>query len=356
MIAVLIVFFSHLIMVFGRLDDPIATSFDLRGLAQTGVLIFFIHTSLVLMMSLERMHGPHIILKFYIRRAFRIYPLAIVMIVIVLVLRIPPHFETEYLQPGWSTVWENLLLVQNLFHAPEIVGPMWSLPLEVQMYLLLPLLYVIARRISTYAGAIALLGSGFVVWYFARSVVQFAPWFFMGISAYCLYRFVKPHLSPALYGVCVLLFAGVQPMTHQLMPGDYRSGWVLWIAGIFLTLSLPHFHEIRSPFLRKIAHIVATYSYSIYLVHVPIMTLAFQWFSGTLLVQWLYFVLLMILTPLFLYHGLELPLIRAGSQIAEELGGRIPQFSQLNCWRRPSTKNVSQSADCEKIIARPFRN
>lgn len=42
-----------------------------------GVCLFFVHTTLVLMWSLERQSSPF---KFYVRRVFRIYPLAILFV------------------------------------------------------------------------------------------------------------------------------------------------------------------------------------------------------------------------------------------------------------------------------------
>jgi peptidoglycan/LPS O-acetylase OafA/YrhL len=58
---------------------------------QLGVLLFFIHTSLVLMMSLARLEKSEggLAARFYIRRAFRIYPLAIVAVLSVVALQIP---------------------------------------------------------------------------------------------------------------------------------------------------------------------------------------------------------------------------------------------------------------------------
>jgi peptidoglycan/LPS O-acetylase OafA/YrhL len=70
--AVLLVFVSHL-------PYSVGSSWDLDFLGHYGVMMFFIHTSLVLAMSLARIErqNENVVTSFYIRRAFRIYPLSI---------------------------------------------------------------------------------------------------------------------------------------------------------------------------------------------------------------------------------------------------------------------------------------
>src|SRR5262249_36713604 len=155
--AVMLVLVSHLVMALGYLEHPTSKELAVRELAMIGVLMFFIHTSLVLMMSLDRLGEEAIIRRFYIRRAFRIYPLAIVTIAAALAFKIPPHFDPAYEAPSGIAILENALLVQNLFQTPDIVGPMWSLPLEVQMYLMLPFIYFFARRVQSYVGIAILI-------------------------------------------------------------------------------------------------------------------------------------------------------------------------------------------------------
>ena len=63
-------------------------------IGQAGVIAFFVHTSLVLMDSLQRLSGGErpsrgVVLRFYLRRLLRIYPLALVCITMVVVLDLP---------------------------------------------------------------------------------------------------------------------------------------------------------------------------------------------------------------------------------------------------------------------------
>src|SRR5471032_3062012 len=86
-VAVLAVLASHTVVFAG-----------IRGLwaswlAIAGVQAFFVHTSVVLMASLERDDAPASagwVRRFYVRRVFRIYPLAWAVIAVILVLHVPP--------------------------------------------------------------------------------------------------------------------------------------------------------------------------------------------------------------------------------------------------------------------------
>src|ERR1017187_9066946 len=58
------------------------------GIGIFGVLLFFVHTSLVLMYSMRRSHltGFALVKDFYIRRFFRIYPLSILAVLMAVAL------------------------------------------------------------------------------------------------------------------------------------------------------------------------------------------------------------------------------------------------------------------------------
>ncbi len=170
-VAVLFVFGAHLILTLTpghHVYDAVHTPWValLYTLGNIGVLLFFVHTSLVLMLSLERTRQPSLFVNFYIRRFFRIYPLSIFCILIVLLLRIPWVPELAFKQPGWRDVMSNLLLVQNLTHANDIISPLWTLPLEVQMYAVLPLIFVLVR----WKGSVPMI---LILWGIAATVAPF---------------------------------------------------------------------------------------------------------------------------------------------------------------------------------------
>src|SRR5581483_4503827 len=144
-VAVLLVLVDHLFMAAG-LAEQHPWVWDLGHL---GVLLFFVHTSLVLMMSLERSQGKsgeRLFKDFYIRRAFRIYPLSMACVVLMCAFGVPQTLGVAPAHRSVAQVVSSFFLVQNLAGQRSVISPMWSLPLEIQMYLALPFLFVFARR------------------------------------------------------------------------------------------------------------------------------------------------------------------------------------------------------------------
>src|SRR5437899_9089949 len=88
--AVLMVLAFHVLGSFGiRRAGP----FNLEAMGQLGVLLFFVHTSFVLMLSLERQVAQYgqrrLFLVFMARRLFRIYPLSIFVVGAIALFRLP---------------------------------------------------------------------------------------------------------------------------------------------------------------------------------------------------------------------------------------------------------------------------
>ena len=329
--AVLAVLFDHTLQAFGLLQTPLATRWGIDSLGHFGVLMFFIHTSLVLMMSMERLArtAPGITGRFYIRRAFRIYPLSILTVLAAVTAHLPPYFEPHYRWLGAKVLWTNLFLVQNIFNLPSQVAPLWSLPFEVQMYLLLPLLYYWISGIrSNRLAAGAVITAGFAAWYLEGHLAQwahypalfeYAPWFCMGIACFALSRRRRGLLPGGWYVLTVALFVTLPCLAYRVI-GDYRSGWVLWLAGIFFVCTLPSFRDVANSGLRRVAHTIAKYSYGIYLAHVPILWFAFEKLGPQRRAEGiLVAVALLIAVPVVLYHFVEEPFIRMGARLATRL-------------------------------------
>src|ERR1041384_4060637 len=87
--AVLCVLVFHLLLFFGHGRVPHGAG----SLGHWGVLVFFVHTSIVLMASIERLQrragGRSVFVEFMVRRAFRLLPLAWLTIAVIVVFALP---------------------------------------------------------------------------------------------------------------------------------------------------------------------------------------------------------------------------------------------------------------------------
>jgi peptidoglycan/LPS O-acetylase OafA/YrhL len=309
-LAIVLVCYSHLKDVMGT---------NRAYLGFLGVYIFFVHTCLVLMWSLER--KPHT-LDFYIRRAFRIYPLAMAVVLIIVVFNLPMYNSGPTLFAHYRDFHPHLLLgtIENLLLSLNRSGGivlfvMWSLPLEVFMYILLPCLFFFIRKNFRLWPLLIFwaLAMNFTTAAGGNGFVNMIPCFLPGVMAYVLYARTKPRLPAwafvAFLAVAVAIFA------HYCsnLPGAVRAGWSICLV---LGLSLPQFKQVRSRALNRITHEVAKYSYGAYLTHMFAYCLAFHVLA--LRPAWA-IPLSVVLTTSFSmagYHLIEKPLIDLGAKLA----------------------------------------
>ena len=278
-----------------------------------GVYFFFVHTCLVLMWSLER--KPHT-LDFYIRRAFRLYPLVAVVVFAVFLLRPPLHIGDFPFVPGdlhLSAGFANLLLVQNIASRPSVSGVLWSLPLEVDMYLLLPLLFFFVRRNFSLWPLLLIWG---MMMGNARSLhingncfVTVIPCFLPGVMAYVLYRRTRPRLPAWLFPVFLLALC-VGFMQHPSVP----ASWPMCLA---LGLALPFFRQIQFAPLIRATHEIAKYSYGVYLSHSFAITLGIYLLPhANFLIQLAVIFASTAILSIAAYHLVEKPMIDLGARVA----------------------------------------
>ena len=105
----------------------------------TGVNLFFVLSGfLITSILLESRSQSHYFRNFYARRALRIWPVY-VLVLLICYLNAPwfigPSVLDAFRTAPW---WAYLLFLQNLFHLalPPAIGPTWSLAIEAQYYFL----------------------------------------------------------------------------------------------------------------------------------------------------------------------------------------------------------------------------
>ena len=325
-IAVLLVLFGHFTYYHGLMDfGPLSTTW----MGSLGVKMFFVHTCFVLMRSIERQWRKQstakLLCSFMVRRIFRIYPLSVFVVSSVVLFRLPmaelhrEQFIPLPLHP--AVVISNLLLVQS--PSNSILGPTWSLPYEMAMYLLLPSLFLVLYPNKS----LGLIGA---IWLFslvvglallppaAREHIDFllyVPCFLPGVIAYQLQRIPRPHYPSFFWPLGVIGLVLLYLLKQNFALNTWLKSWAVCLA---LGVGAPFFAQISAPWLTIPSRLIARYSYGIYLTHFFCIWLPFDRLHYVLprIVRLPLFAALVTLLPILLFHFLEEPMTLLGKRVA----------------------------------------
>lgn len=330
-LAVLLVVLSHLPASSKLVDAVFGTHhFNVQPMGLVGVGIFFVHTCYVLMLSLNRQShrsgATYRATKFFVRRAFRIYPLSVTIVLVLACI----YYLTGNTNITHDQIISNILLIQNVTGHASIEGPLWSLPYEVQMYLVLPMLYLFVHRSASRAPIrIVMLWCASVVLVLCvykaglnYNFVKYLPAFLPGVLAYAIVNGGPKGISvPAAVSVIYILCVAVSfPI---LVVYGLRENVILWPACLVLGTLIAYSGEIRAPAIKQMAATVAKYSYGIYLVHAPMIDLSFSYLRNwPAYLQWGVFVAGTSLASYAVFHFVEDPGIRFGKRLATAIGNR----------------------------------
>jgi peptidoglycan/LPS O-acetylase OafA/YrhL len=350
-VAVALVFFTH---IMGAMRIP-----GLGDLGHFGVLLFFVHTALVLMLSMGRLglSGGRLYAAFIVRRIFRIYPLSILTVGLVVAFHIPfaPWFEGvmgQFVWPGWPGILSNLLLTQNITSSVSVLCVLWSLPFEVQMYAFLPLLYILVSRFPSlrvisliWLAGVAIAGLECIVRIGEGDseflLLRYFPCFLAGVFAWRLMGAQKHRFPGALWVVVLIvlitlyrledvfrvygpnwldaLHGGFKKDPHISIP-PYLDLLRDWVFCSITGLILPLFSDIKNRWLNAITRRVAMYSYGVYVCHVPMLWICFNRLHfGNVAASAILTVFLTALVSFLLYHFIEHPAIQFGKLLTSRL-------------------------------------
>jgi peptidoglycan/LPS O-acetylase OafA/YrhL len=268
-----------------------------------GVLLFFVHTSLVLMLSMDRQKMSY--WQFIVRRIFRIYPLSVLVVLF--------YFSTgltdqTFPNPALAahTLVPHLFLFQNVVNLSSMPVVLWSLPFEMQMYLLLPVLFVfctsLRKCLLAWGIAIAVIALQRFTIGSTPQVFDFIPCFIPGVIAF-VRRDQSPKFNAMLWPVFLVALLGIY------LAGNFPGA--NWLFCLLVGFAIPLFREIPEGVVTAGAAKIAKYSYGIYLTHMLALDMAFR-ISGP--VRWLVFITLGTGLPVLLFHLIESPMINLGKR------------------------------------------
>lgn len=249
-----------------------------------GVMLFFILSGYCIALPHAGPEGrPLRLREYFVRRFFRIYP---------------PYLATVLLC-GFFTVWAaksghaaladprgyvpSLLMLQNYTTGQIFLNPsLWSLPVEIELYVVFPLFLLLLRRAGAgvgWGGELLVSGVGLFLhelgW--IAAALNFAKFWLIWWSGAMLAEWRRSGRlgQPGLFW----LGSGVIALGLALWGTfkDWDSAWLHfpYAYGFFVLLWGMLAHEARiDPVLRRFAPLVifaGTISYSLYLVHFPIL-------------------------------------------------------------------------------------
>lgn len=279
--------------------------------------------------------------QFYVSRFKRIAPAYFAMLVLVsifaAVLFLPQDFDIykkSLNQAAWFNSNHHFAVSGDYFAPASHEQPLlhtWSLAVEIQFYLLAPLLFLLVpTRALPWLLAILLIGLTAVAEYRLRilnihqetyySLYSRLPAFFAGALVALWLRMPrggKPLLG-SLGLVLVLASAAVQPLLGPF-PGMLA---LLPVAGAALVLMRPPQVPAKQILANKPMVWVGERSYSLYLWHWPVLSLL-RYYTGSEVLDiphsLLFIVLTLLLTTLS-YHVIEMPLRVSRVRIKQLLG------------------------------------
>ncbi|PFG44201.1 peptidoglycan/LPS O-acetylase OafA/YrhL [Isoptericola jiangsuensis] len=251
--------------------------------ARGGVAVFFVLSGLVITYTVRDLgRRPRDALRYSARRQLRLDPPYWAMMAVVLAIaaaeRLVPGLD--YRSIGAADVAANAVYVQGFAAATPVLAVAWTLCLEVQFYLVIVLLVLLAGRLPhgddvtarrrTVRWTAWTLGAASLV--LLATGTSTGPWFLGTWWMFCLGATVAWYLvgdvGPATLGVAlgvVALAVAVETATGAADP--WRTEWFAWTTAALLAVLVATGRLGVRPWGWLI--FLGTISYSLYLVHLP---------------------------------------------------------------------------------------
>jgi peptidoglycan/LPS O-acetylase OafA/YrhL len=372
---------------FRNIDAPISfLCFLPFNFGNEGVAIFFVVSGFCIHVSFQKQGQRWG--SFFIRRFFRIYPpyLAALFFYVLLIMAGPLGL-TFHSQGFWLQLLTHLFLVHNCPPSTftGLNGAFWSLAIEAQLYLLYPALLVLVARLGWRRTLIILAGcelllrgmdgliqtAGVANWGDISCRLPLYYWFSWSLGAYIADAFLKNQPLPFIKTSPIwwLVLAIISYFVKPLSPFRFLLFAVVTavVASQLLSGTRPKIKV--SPLSLDILGKIGLWSYSIYLLHQPLLQMYYSeivWFiPGKYLSAPIEFLLIFVtwlaIIPFSIlwYKLFELPGIALGKRIIQEMDirhgaskpGKLDGSGPKGIINKVNTSHVMKGGYCLMIGA-----
>ena len=299
-----------------------------------GVDVFFVISGFLMAV----LYNPHEKGKFFYRRAKRLLPVYFMIILLTLIAAFIITNPYEYNQVQEQSSFALLFMsnigfwLQNSYFSKHEFNPLlhlWSLGVEIQFYLLLPILYWFFQKAKIFFTLLLLMSllACFIILGISPKtsffILPFRLWEFLigfGVATYFTNHGNVKNNNLGWIGMIALLSLVFIPLFDveeeaQSFITGHPGIYALLVSistGIVLAIGLPR--KIETSKIGTALELIGKYSYSIYLVHFPIIILfLYQPFSGSILEttslsQTLLLVILISIFSILFYRLIENPI------------------------------------------------
>jgi peptidoglycan/LPS O-acetylase OafA/YrhL len=327
------------------------------GHGGSGVTLFFMISAFSLCYAHEQGFArPGSVVDFFIRRGARILPLFYVMLAVTLLRNAWYHAFPHTV----GEVARAALLMFNFIPGEEdgIVPAAWSIGVEVVFYAMFPFLFPRIRNLPRLAVAIMLsliaatLFRAFVftlplspaaqLSFFNDSLLRRLPVFLMGIGTWIVYsRYLASTIFPLWRGAVLSMASACLYVAY--ISGGLNIDWpepYYWEAVVYAGLLTGLGIWPIWPVVSRATVFCGRISYSIYLLHVPVMASLTPLYDAV--ERWSLPGGMRLLVCLLLTLAFVLPLAMLTYSIVEKPGMRLGKIALQ--WRRRSGARMAEAA------------
>lgn len=289
------------------------------------VLLFFVLSGYWVADLWAKTPASQQLATFYLNRSLRIWPLYLV--VMLMCATATGHM------PGFSNLFLIGVASQPSAH---LIGTEWSLDVEVQFYVLLPLFAALATRFDRLGWTVLVFGIAYIGWRIEATsgivtVFKYLPFFAIGMAIQ------KTRWSPAVPQaqaslLCFLLLSAVEIYLSQAQGSWLHAEFRAWadetIAGIWVVVLIPYvatsLHQPSDARDRMFGDL----SYPLYLIHAPVVLASGLFFSWRTLPGFVTLIVLIAAATTLAYWLVDRPAERLRKRLLSR--PRTPDYAPVS--------------------------